>query len=113
MGMQSFNAYHSYLESMELLSDAERGRLFTALLEYSMTGIKPELRGNEKYVFPSMRCQIDRDRAAYDSKCSKNTQNGRRGGRPRTVQASPSGRDNHSRESKLDIDQLKRSIDKI
>lgn len=30
-----FCAYHSYLENMELLNSEERGRLFTALLEYS------------------------------------------------------------------------------
>lgn len=33
-----FCAYHSYLENMELLNSEERGRLFTALLEYSKDG---------------------------------------------------------------------------
>lgn len=33
-----FCAYHSYLENMELLNWEERGRLFTALLEYSKDG---------------------------------------------------------------------------
>ena len=55
MALNSFNAYHSYLKSIEPLNDAERGRLFTALLEYSSTGAEPELRGNERYIFPMMR----------------------------------------------------------
>ena len=35
-----FCAYHSYLEALEPLNDAEKGRLFVACLTYSMT---PEL----------------------------------------------------------------------
>ena len=72
MAMEYFLAYHSYLESMEPLSDAERGRLFTALLEYSMTGIAPELRGGERYTFAALKGNIDRDVAKYNAKCAKN-----------------------------------------
>ena len=53
--------YHSYLKSVEPLNDAERGRLFTACLTYSMTGAEPDLRGNERFVWPTIREQIDRD----------------------------------------------------
>lgn len=72
MAMEYFLAYHSYLESMEPLSDAERGRLFTALLEYSRTGIAPELRGGERYTFAALKGNIDRDAAKYIAKCAKN-----------------------------------------
>lgn len=61
MAIEYFNAYHSYLKSIEPLNDAERGRLFTALLEYSSTGVTPDLRGNERFIFPTMKEQIDRD----------------------------------------------------
>lgn len=61
MAVEYFNAYHSYLKSIEPLSDAERGRLFTALLIYSATGAAPDLRGNERFLFPTMQEQIDRD----------------------------------------------------
>ena len=61
MAIEYFNAYHSYLKSIEPLNDAERGRLFTALLEYSSTGVTPDLRGNERLIFPTMKEQIDRD----------------------------------------------------
>ena len=75
MALQSFNAYHSYLKSIEPLNDAERGRLFTALLEYSSTGTVPELRGNERFVFPMMKEQIDRDKSQYVKKCEANRKN--------------------------------------
>ena len=75
MALNSFNAYHSYLKSIEPLNDSERGRLFTALLEYSSTGIAPELRGNERFVFPAMKEQIDRDREKYEARCAQNSKN--------------------------------------
>lgn len=50
-----------YLDAIEPLGDAERGRLFTALLEYARTGEAPQLGGNERFLFPMMRAQIDRD----------------------------------------------------
>lgn len=75
MALNSFNTYHSYLKSIEPLNDAERGRLFTAMLEYSITGAAPELRGNERFVFPTMKEQIDRDKAKYEAKCAKNKDN--------------------------------------
>lgn len=65
MAREYFPAYHSYLEAMEELTDAERGRLFTACLLYSKDGETPPLSGNERYVFPSFRAQIDRDRKNY------------------------------------------------
>lgn len=80
MALNSFNAYHSYLKSIEPLNDAERGRLFTAMLEYSISGAAPELRGNERFVFPTMKEQIDRDKASYEAKCAKNRENGAKGG---------------------------------
>ncbi len=77
--LSSFNVYHSYLECLEPLCDAERGRLFTALLEYSISGTTHALRGNERFVFPFMRNQIDRDKAAYEEKCAALSRNGRKG----------------------------------
>lgn len=53
--------FFDYLDAIELLGDAERGRLFTALLEYGRTGEAPQLGGNERFIFPMMKAQIDRD----------------------------------------------------
>lgn len=51
MAREFFCAYHSILEAMEPLNDAECGRLFRACLNYSMTGAPQELCGNERFVF--------------------------------------------------------------
>lgn len=67
--------YHSYLKSVEPLNDAERGRLFTACLTYSMTGADPDLRGNERFVWPTIREQIDRDSKKYSDFCKKQQEN--------------------------------------
>lgn len=75
MAIEYFNAYHSYLKSIEPLNDAERGRLFTALLEYSSTGVSPDLRGNERFIFPMMKEQIDRDKSKYEAKCKRQAEN--------------------------------------
>ena len=71
MAQESFIVYHSFLKAIEPLNDAERGRLFTACLEYSMTGKAPELRGNERFIFPSWQSQMDRDKEKYEDTCKK------------------------------------------
>ena len=100
MAREYFQAYHSYLQSLEPLNDAECGRLFRALLKYSETGECEELRGNERFIFPTMRAQIDRDNQKYEEKCKKNRENGSRSNertppngteRPRTVPNAPQG----------------------
>lgn len=75
MAREYFCAYHSFLKSIEPLNYAERGRLFTACLEYSMTGEVPELGGNERFLFPMMKEQIDRDNERYRAKCETQTKN--------------------------------------
>ena len=72
MALESFNTYFSYLDSMELLTDEECGRLYRAMLIYASTGVAPELKGNERFVFPAMRAQIDRDAQSYYDKCERN-----------------------------------------
>lgn len=75
MALGYFSAYFSYLEAIEPLDDAERGRLFTGLLLYASTGELPDLTGNERFIFPSMRAQIDRDVEKYIKKCERYTRN--------------------------------------
>lgn len=85
--------YHDNIEALRLLSDAERGRLYLALLEYSMKDEdyqggnrqyeNPKLSGNERFMFEVMKAQIDRDNEKYRKICDKNRINGANGGRPR------------------------------
>ena len=68
--------YHSYLDAMEALGDAERGRLVTAMINYSQRREIGELSGNERYIWPMIRSQIDRDMEAYERKCETNRTSG-------------------------------------
>ena len=70
--------YHSYLDAMEALGDAERGRLVTAMINHSLRREIGELSGNERYIWPMIRSQIDRDIEAYANKCEQNKNNRQR-----------------------------------
>jgi len=75
MAREYFCAYHSYLASMRNLSDAECGRLFRALLQYSAGDSSINLQGRESVAFDFMAVQIDRDHEAYQRKCKQNSAN--------------------------------------
>ena len=77
VAQEYFCAYHSYIDFMQELGDAECGRLFKACLEYSRTGTAPELRGNERFVFAGIKSQIDRDKEKYLNRCKQNSENRR------------------------------------
>lgn len=87
MAREYFCAYHSYLKSMRNLSDAECGRLFRALLQYSAGDKSINLQGRESVAFDFIAEQIDRDEEAYKAKCAKLAENGR----SRCTQMLPNG----------------------
>ena len=62
---------YDYLNEMEVLSDAEFGRLVRALLVYSSTGEVPALSGSEKVLFPRVRATEDKFKAAYEELIQK------------------------------------------
>ena len=72
-----------YLDAVEPLGDAERGRLFTALMQYARTGEAPQLGGNERFLFPMMRAQIDRDEAAEKEISESRSEAGKKGAKAR------------------------------
>lgn len=72
--------YFDFLNSIEPLDDAERGRLFTAILRYASTGELPDLEGNERFIFPTARAMIDRDQEQYKKTCAARAEYGQRGG---------------------------------
>lgn len=82
---KSFIVYCDSMEHLELLDDAECGRLFRALMEYAGSGRITKLDGMAKMAFSFMRLQMDRDGQKYEEICQKNRRNGSKGGRPRSV----------------------------
>lgn len=79
----SFLIYHEYREPLKLLTDEQRGRLLMALIDYSESGVVPELDGISMMAFSFIQSQIDRDSKKYENRCSSNRENGKKGGRPK------------------------------
>ena len=71
MAREGFIVYHELLSWLESYGDAERGRILTAMLTYSMTGEAPRLSGNERFIWPAIKEKLDRDKTAYESKCKQ------------------------------------------
>lgn len=51
-----------FVKVMGALKDAERGRLFTAMCRYALTGEDAELVGNERILYPAAKMMIDANR---------------------------------------------------
>lgn len=77
--MEYLKIFTDFAEAIEPLSDAEKGRLFTAMLEYARRGTEPQLLGNERILWPTAKLNIDREAAFL----LKQRENGARGGRPK------------------------------
>ena len=73
--MTYIKLFIDYLDAIEPLGDAERGRLFTSLLVYARTGEAPQLGGNERFLFPMFKGRVDRFFQTYDELCKKNKSN--------------------------------------
>lgn len=72
--MKYLKVFTDFVENMSDLGDAERGRLFTAMLEYAETGEEPALRGNERFLWATAKKNIDNQRKSYDHQCVVNKQ---------------------------------------
>ena len=70
--MKYLKVFVDFADKIELLGDAERGRLFTAMLEYASSGAEPDLRGNERFIWPTAKSEIDRQAESYKSICETN-----------------------------------------
>ncbi len=75
--------YLSYRSALEPFSDAERGRILFAMIDYAATGQDPQLKGNERFIWPFLKGQIDRDKEDYRRRCETSRKNGTKGGRPK------------------------------
>lgn len=76
--------------TVDMLSDAEAGRLLKALLHYNTSGKEDSLPGQERLIFAMLKAQIDRDNNSYATKCETLRENGKKGGRPKN-QTKPNG----------------------
>ena len=79
--MKYLKVWTSFRDVMKPLSDAEKGRLFDAMLLYAETlEEQAEFAGNERDTWPAAKQWID---LTY-SESARLAENGKKGGRPRT-----------------------------
>lgn len=71
MAMSYLKIYYDWPENTRTLSLEEKGRLIDALVYYARGDPEmSELTGNEQFLFPLYKRQIDRNVAYYACKCS-------------------------------------------
>ena len=72
-----------YRALLEPFSEAERGRILWAMMDYKESGSEPSFLGNERFVWAAIKAKIDASNEAYERQAAANRANGARGGRPR------------------------------
>lgn len=72
--------YGQYFSSY---TDEQVGRLARAMMAYRETGVEPEFEGDEKYIWPAIRRDIDNLTRTIKERTRRNTINGAKGGRPK------------------------------
>lgn len=79
---KSFLVYFDWEEPFGCMTDEELGMIFRAMLRFAKNGELPEFENKTLYmVFSFVKNAIERDMAAYEEKCRKNAENGKKGGK--------------------------------
>lgn len=91
MPMKYIKVYYDWTDATQMLKDAEKGRLIDAMVKYARgEGLPKDFSGNEQYVFPMFKLQLDRDGDAYEEVSEKRRQAGAKGGKQKVANASKS-----------------------
>lgn len=72
---ESFILYTSYQNHIELLTNEQRGILFTAILRYQAGTELPEMDGMTNMLFSVIKTDLDKNNEKYDKVCERNAQN--------------------------------------
>lgn len=71
MGRPGIMLYFDILEPVRVLTNSERGKLLTAILEYGKEGKEPSFTGKLALAWGFVRPKIDMDGERYDSVVEK------------------------------------------
>lgn len=97
-------SYESYFEAF---SDVEVGRLVRAMMKYRVSREEPKFNGNERFIWPAIRRDIDESLQAQEATSAVRSEAGKQGGRPKAKKA------NAFEESKESYGQRTRTKDKV
>ena len=74
-------------EQLEMMNDAQCGILLKAILAYADDGTLLETDDKLlKLAFSIFKGQVDRDTERYEEMCRRNSENGKKGGRPKKTE---------------------------
>lgn len=68
--MKYLKVFTDFTRDIEPLSDAERGRLLTAMLLYAKDETDTDLKGNERFIWGLVKKNIDSQRESYKKICA-------------------------------------------
>lgn len=71
-----------FFPQVKMLSLEQRGALLTAIFAYSAGEELPDMDAVTTMCFGFIKASLDANAEKYQAKCAKNSENGRRGGRP-------------------------------
>lgn len=77
-------SYESYFEAF---SDVEVGRLVRAMMKYRVSREEPKFNGNERFIWPAIRRDIDESLEAQEAISAARSEAGKQGGRPKAKKA--------------------------
>lgn len=97
-------SYESYFEAF---SDVEVGRLVRAMMKYRVSREEPKFNGNERFIWPAIRRDIDESLQAQEATSAARSEAGKQGGRPKAKKA------NAFEENKESYGQRTRTKDKV
>ena len=80
----SFLIYYDHEGPISKLNDEQRGKLFSALFAYEKRGELTDFKDDDMLMmcFSFIKISLDNNREKYNERCEKNTENGKKGGRP-------------------------------
>ena len=80
---KSLLLYYDYLSHFSFLTDEQIGKIVRAMLSYEVDGVLPEFdEPIMKMTFSFIKSNLEREKKKYIERCQKNTENGKKGGRP-------------------------------
>lgn len=77
----------SYESYFELYTPEQIGHLVLAMMDYRKNGTKPEFTGDEKFVWPALKRDIDESLKAQEAAAQAHRDSGKMGGRPKNQNA--------------------------
>lgn len=81
--MYYLKVFTDFAVALEPYADAEVGRIFRAMLKYAEDGTDPDFRGNERFIWPSAKQNIER----AEEYSNKKSASGAKGGRSNAKQS--------------------------